>query len=326
MKVAVITGEMDPSVQISRKAGERISAALAGVEDGDYDVRAVDASEDVVAFLRSWRPDVALVAAEGQLGQDGSIQGLLEMLGIAYIGSDSGTCRDAWDKASLPVVMRAYGANEGGLMTASWPAGFALTRGEMAMGLEGKLSLLAEDVLAGYPLCVKPAHGAYGRGVLRVESEDELKAALAADFERDDTVLVQEWVEGVILHVCVIGTGWDAYALPPVEAVPAGTVPDKPDERLVQMVAPVRPASLSNEESDAQAIRAEIERAALEVYRAFGVRDLGCVDMIWDGAQARAISVNVAPSLLESSPFSLALQASGISFEGLLERLVDIHG
>lgn len=325
MKVALITGEADPLVQISRKAAGRITGALEGADGEEFDVRSVDASEDVVAFLRGWRPDVALIVAEGQIGQDGSIQGLLEMLGISYVGSDAGTCRDAWDKSALPVVMRAYGAGEGGMMTASWPAGFALTRAQMAMGLEGKLDLLAEDVLAGYPLCVKPAHGAQGLGVLRANDEGELKAALASDFERDATVLVQEWVEGVICHVCVIGTGWDAYALPPVEEVPAGAVPGKPDERLVQMVAPVRPASLSSDEADAQAVRAEIERAALEAYRAFGMRDLGCVDMVWDGAQARVLGVNVAPSLLESSPFSLALQAAGISFEALVERLVDIH-
>ena len=90
----------------------------------------------------------------------------------------------------------------------------------------------------------------------------------------------------------------------------------------VELFAPVRPASLSNDEADAQAIRAEIERAALEVCRAYQVRDLARVDLVWDGAQARVLEVDVSPSLAESSPFSLACEASGLSLSGVLNELV----
>ncbi|MFR3091338.1 MAG: hypothetical protein ACLTMP_06050 [Eggerthella lenta] len=82
------------------------------------------------------------------------------------------------------------------------------------------------------------------------------------------------------------------------------------------------PRLLSNDEADAQAIRAEIERAALEVCRAYQVRDLARVDLVWDGAQARVLEVDVSPSLAESSPFSLACEASGLSLSGVLNELV----
>ena len=78
----------------------------------------------------------------------------------------------------------------------------------------------------------------------------------------------------------------------------------------VQYIAPVRPASLSDDEGDAQAIRAEIERAALEVYRAYNARDLARVDLIWDGAQARVFEVNVSPGMAERSLFPAAFKGS----------------
>ena len=84
----------------------------------------------------------------------------------------------------------------------------------------------------------------------------------------------------------------------------------------------MRPASLSNDEGDAQAIRAEIERAALEVYRAYNVQDLARIDLIWDGAQARVFEVNVSPGMAESSLFPAAAKAAGLSLPSVLNELV----
>ena len=90
----------------------------------------------------------------------------------------------------------------------------------------------------------------------------------------------------------------------------------------VEYFAPVRPASLAQDEADAQAIRAEIERAALEVYRAYQVRDLARIDLIWDGAQARAFEVNVSPGMAEHSLFPTACAAAGLSLPKVLDSLV----
>ena len=94
------------------------------------------------------------------------------------------------------------------------------------------------------------------------------------------------------------------------------------DADAVDFYAPVRLESLSHDEAQAQAIRAEIERAALEVYRAYDLRDLGRIDVIWDGAQARVIETNVSPGMTELSLFPAACAAAGLSLSGVLDRLV----
>ena len=138
-------------------------------------------------------------------------------------------------------------------------------------------------------------------------------------------MVIEQWVEGVEMAVSVLGTGWDAYALPPVEIVPTkglyGTEA-RMEPGAVQYFAPVRPASLSDDEGDAQAIRAEIERAALEVYRAYNARDLARIDLIWDGAQARVFEVNVSPGMAERSLFPAACAAAGLSLSSVLNELV----
>lgn len=123
------------------------------------------------------------------------------------------------------------------------------------------------------------------------------------------------------MAVSVLGNGWDAYALPPVEIVAKSGMFDT-EARMtpgaVEYFAPVRPASLSQDEAEAHAIRAEIERAALEVYRAYNVRDLARIDLIWDGAQARVFEVNVSPGMAESSLFPAACAAAGFRFRPCL--------
>ena len=193
------------------------------------------------------------------------------------------------------------------------------------MGAATAFDLVEDRVIGGYPVAVKPAHGVSASGVRRVDSVDQLGEAVSDALSFDDAVIIEQWIDGVEVTVPVLGSGWDAYALPPVEIVAKEGFCDTGACRTpgaVELFAPVRPASLSNDEADAQAIRAEIERAALEVCRAYQVRDLARVDLVWDGAQARVLAVDVSPSLAESSPFSLACEASGLSLSGVLNELV----
>ena len=90
----------------------------------------------------------------------------------------------------------------------------------------------------------------------------------------------------------------------------------------VDFHCPVRPESLSTDPAEAQAIRAEIERAALEVYRAYNVRDFGRVDLIWDGAQARVLEMDVSPGMTEYSMFPAACRGAGLTMPKVLDELV----
>lgn len=323
MKVAVLMGGSSFEREFSLKSGEQVCAAL---EEAGHKVVPLDTTKDLVPTLRSERPDVAYIALHGKHGEDGTIQSLLEFLDIPFVGSGASVCRSTWNKDSLHTTMASYRAITGDAPIASWPQGICLARDAFKdMGAATALDLVGERVIGGYPVCVKPAHGGSALGVHRVDSQDELGEAILDALSYSEHVVVEQWVEGVEMAVSILGTGWDAYALPPVEIVPKSGVYDtaaRMNPEAVQFFAPVRMESLAPNEADAQAIRAEIERAALEVYRAYELRDLARIDLIWDGAQARVFETNVSPGMTESSLFPAACKAAGLSLSAVLNELV----
>ena len=193
-------------------------------------------------------------------------------------------------------------------------------------GMEAVLSQVESRFPDSFPLCVKPAFGSSAHGVSRVEDAEQLAEALREALKICERALVQPWVDGVQLCVPVIGTGWNAFALPPVEIVAKEGWYDAAARQAadaVELHVPVRNASLSPSEADAQAIRAEIERAVLETYRALGMRDCGCIDLIWDGAQAIVLEAVANPCFSAEAPFAQAAKAAGLTLPNLLNELVE---
>lgn len=324
LKVAVLMGGASYEREFSLASGKNVCAAL---EEAGHKVVPLDTTADLVPTLRSERPDVCYSALHGKHGEDGTIQSLLEFLDIPFVGSPGSVCQRAWNKDSMHSEMATYRAITGEAPIASWPQGIYLARDAFKnMGAATALDLVPERVIGGFPVCVKPAHGGSALGVHRVDSADELGEAVLDALSYDSAVVIEQWVEGVEIAVSVLGTGWDAYALPPVEIVKKADMYDT-DARMkpgmVKYVAPVRLESLSDDPSTAEGIRAEIERAALEVYRAYNVKDLARIDLIWDGAQARVFEVNISPGMAENSLFPLACKAAGLSLSSVLSELVE---
>ncbi len=323
MKVAVLMGGNSFEREFSLASGKNICAAL---EEAGHKVVPLDTNDALVPTLRSERPDVVYNALHGKHGEDGTIQSLLEFLGLPFVGSPASVCHCTWNKDSLHSSLAKYRDITGEEGVASWPQGVYIARDAFkSMGAATALDLVGERVIGGYPVCVKPAHGGSALGVHRVDNPDDLGEAVLDALSYDDAVNIEQWVEGVELSVAILGTGWDAHALPPVEIVAREGFFDaeaRMHEDRVEFFCPVRMASLAADESDAQAIRAEIERAALEVYRSYGVRDLGRVDMIWDGSQARCFELDVSPGMTDHSLFPVACRAAGLTLTGVVDALV----
>lgn len=323
MKVAVLMGGSSFEREFSLASGKNVCAAL---EEAGHKVVPLDTTSDLVPTLRSERPDVCYSALHGKHGEDGTIQSLLEFLGIPFVGSPASVCRSTWNKDSLHTTMAAYRAMTGDAPVASWPQGISIARDAFKdMGAATALDLVEDRVIGGYPVAVKPAHGGSALGVHRVDRVEDLGEAILDALSFDEHVVIEQWIEGVEMAVSILGDGWDAHALPPVEIVPKSGLYDtaaRLDADAVEYYTPVRLESLSPDEAQAQAIRAEIERAALEVYRAYDLHDLGRIDVIWDGAQARVIETNVSPGMTELSLFPAACAAAGLSLSGVLDRLV----
>ena len=247
--------------------------------------------------------------------------------GGEVVGSGAAVCRLACDKGALAEALQAYHNLTEDLVTATVPQTLTLSRRAFELwGMEAALSLVESRFPGSFPLCVKPASGSSAEGGSRGEEAEQLAEALREALKICERGLVQPWVEGVQLSVPVIGTGWNAFALPPVEIVAKEGWYDAAARQAsdaVELHVPVRNASLSPSEADAQAIRAEIERAVLETYRALGMRDCGCIDLIWDGAQAIILEAVANPCSSAEAPFAPAAKAAGPTLPNLPNELVD---
>lgn len=323
MKVAVLMGGQSFERDFSLASGKRVCEAL---EQAGHQVIPLDTTTELVPTLRAEKPDVAYIALHGKHGEDGTIQSLLEFLDIPFVGSTADVCRKTWNKATLEPVMTQYSEMTGIEPVSKEPVGYSLAKDAFSdMGAATALDMIEDRIPGGYPLAVKPARGGSAMGVHRVENVEELAEAMLDAFNYDNDVLVQQWIDGVELAVSILGEGEEAHALPPVEIVPLEglyTTAARQSRDAVEFFVPVRPESLSQNDAEAEAIRAEIERAALEAYRAYGVRDLGRVDMVWDGAQARILEVDVSPGMTEMSLLPAACEASGISLSAMLDSIV----
>ena len=210
MKVAVLTGGSSTERELSLASAKNVCAAL---EEAGHRTVLLDASSDLVSALRVERPDVCFNALHGKLGEDGTVQSLLEFVGVPFVGSPSSVCRRAWDKSSLGSEMAAYRAITGDEPTASWPQGVCIAREAFeSMGAATAFDLVEDRVIGGYPVAVKPAHGVSASGVRRVDSVDQLGEAVSDALSFDDAVIIEQWIDGVEVTVPVLGSGWDAYA------------------------------------------------------------------------------------------------------------------
>ncbi|MDR1185066.1 MAG: D-alanine--D-alanine ligase [Coriobacteriales bacterium] len=321
-KVAVLMGGSSFERDFSLASGRNVLRTL---EHEGHTVLPLDTAPTLVDILRNERPDVAYIALHGRHGEDGTIQTLLEYLDIPYVGSSSSVCRTTWNKAMLPLVVRSHRQNNSG--PANWPRSVCLSAVAFKnFGAASVLDLITERIPSAYPLAVLPASGGSAMGVTKVESFESLAPAILEALSFDDEVLIEEWIDGVELAVCVIGGGTAAHALPSVEIRPKNGffgADARLDHDLAEYYVPARSQSLAASERVAERVRALVETTALEVHRAFGCRDLSRVDMIWDGEKTRVLEINVSPGMTEFSLFPMACRAANLPLGVLLNRLLD---
>lgn len=323
MKVAVLMGGKSHERDFSLSTGKAVCDVL---EEAGHEVLPLDTTDELVNVLRKEKPDVAYSALHGKNGEDGSIQELCNLLNIPLVGCPSSVCRQTWNKATLTPTLQNFYGNESG--SAVPICGLCLSEAMFKdMGAACALDLIPKHIPAGYPFAVKPAKQGSALGMSKVENEKELAEGLLKAFSFDTEVIIDEWIDGVQIAVSVLGEGADAYALPPVEIVPKdGRLYDteaRIDDEAVDYYAPVRLKSLHEDEDQAQAIRSEIERAAIEVHQAYSCRDLSRVDIIWDGAVARVLEIDVSPGMGPLSGFPMACKAAGLSLKAVLNELVE---
>jgi D-alanine-D-alanine ligase len=302
VKVVVLKGGRSLERGVSLRSGARVEDAL---ERLGHEVVPLEAEGALVKRLGEARPDVVFVAMHGRGGEDGTAQELLEILGIPFTGPGVAACIRCIDKVLAKHEMRAAG-----VPTPDW---FAFNETAFReLGAADALRALEERL--GFPLVVKPSRGGSSLGVKFAASWFEVPEALVSAFSYDDRVLLERFVEGRELAVSVLG----GEALPVVEAIPAdGDRYDFEARYEIGRTTFACPADLGGDE-------AAVTAAALGAYEALGCSGFARVDLILGSDGPQVLEVNAIPGLTDTSLLPQAAEAAGMSFERLVERILDL--
>lgn len=292
--VVVLAGGISHERDVSLRSGRRVADSL---QEHGIGVVLRDPDASLLAYLTDTRPDVVWPALHGASGEDGALRGLLDFIGIPYVGSNSAAARLAWDKPTAKVLV-----SRAGIATPKW---IALSRDAFReLGATSVLDSLAEELPV--PLVVKPAQGGSAQGVTLVDDRAELPRAMVDAYTYCDVALIEQRIVGTEIAVGVIDSGDGPVALPAVEIQPLSGVYSFEARYNAGETRFYAPARLSDE------ISTRAAEIALQAHRALGLRHLSRIDLIVDGAGTPwFLEANVLPGLTETSLLPLALEAAG---------------
>ncbi len=303
-RIAVLAGGRSPEREVSLRSGHRVMTALRA---RDYDAFVLDpADAPFVETLSAARVSACYVALHGKEGEDGTVQRLLELLGIAYTGTPPLACEIAFDKVLAKETLDAAGVE-----TPAWAAVQAPAIRDLAAG--PILHRIAERI--GFPLVVKPSRSGSALGLSFVDREQDLAHAVMSALSFSDAVVIEHKVDGTEVAVAMVGG--EQEPLPLVEIVPKSGVFDYAARYTAGATEYYAPARIAPE------IASACQRTAARAFAALGLRDLSRADVMIDGdGTPWIVDINVSPGMTDTSLLPMAALAGGISFEDLCDRLV----
>ncbi|EHK88806.1 D-alanine--D-alanine ligase family protein [Saccharomonospora azurea] len=303
--VAVLAGGLSHERDVSLRSGRRLSVAL---RDQGLTVHEWDTDSGLLERLQNDRPDAAVVALHGGAGENGSVQTILEMLGVPFVGTSSQGCRKAWDKPIAKALVESAGFS-----TPPWVSLPHSTFREL--GAQPVLDAMVERL--GLPLLLKPDQGGSALGAQVVRDAADLPAAMVGCFAYGDTVLAERFVDGVEVAVAVVERDGGPEALPPVEIVPEGGVYDYTARYTAGLTDFFAPARLSDESRDA------VQELAVRAHSLLGLRDISRTDaIVAEDGTVHFLEVNSSPGLTETSTVPMAFEAAGTSLGAVFTDLV----
>jgi D-alanine-D-alanine ligase len=301
-KVAVLMGGKSAEREVSLMSGAGVLKAL---QSRGVDAHAFDPAERDLSELKKKGFQRCFIALHGRWGEDGTVQGALELLGLPYTGSGVMASAIAIDKVMTKRVWLAEG-----LPTPKYEL---LQRG--GYGRDRVIQL--PDTL-GLPLIVKPAREGSSIGVAKVQGYSEVQAAVDAAAALDSDVLCEQFIAGDEVTCPVLGTGADARALPVIRIVaPEGNY-DYQNKYFTDDTKYLVPCGLPEGEE------AKIQELVLQAYRVLGCRGWGRIDVMIDGQtrQPSLLEINTSPGMTGHSLVPMSARAAGIGYEDLCMQLL----
>jgi D-alanine-D-alanine ligase len=294
-KIGVLLGGLSSEREVSLRTGEAVIAAL---RERGHAVVPIYVDGDVDVALRQEQPDVAFVALHGRMGEDGCVQGVLELLGIPYTGSDVLASALAMHKGKAKELFRLHN-----LPT---PAYYTMTAADTA-----DLASIHGDF--GFPCVVKPIREGSSVGVTIVRAEADLAAAIERALSFDDEILVERFIAGMEVSVAIV----DNRALGAVEIAPRAGFYDYQNKYTKGATEYFVPPRMSPERY--RGVLAQ----ALRAHMALGCRGASRVDMmVSESGNEFVLEVNTVPGLTPTSLLPKIADAAGISFGELCELML----
>ena len=293
-KVAVLMGGRSAEREISLKSGTMVLNAL---KKSGVDAHAFDPRDSGLEALKAQRFDRAFIALHGRFGEDGTVQGALEYLGIPYTGSGVMASALAMDKWRTKLLWRAAGLptpNDELMSARTDPAGLAAR--------------------LGLPLMVKPAREGSSIGMSKVTTIEKIAPAYELAARYDGVVIAERFVEGIELTAAILGD----EPLPLIRLETPREFYDYEAKYFADDTRYICPCGLPAEQERS------VQRTALEAFRVLGCSGWGRVDAMLDrDGKLQLLEVNTIPGMTDHSLVPMAARAKGMSFEDLVMRILD---
>jgi D-alanine-D-alanine ligase len=302
LRLALIAGGKSSEREVSLKSGTQVYQAL---NKDKYDIRRYDPLTDLGRLVQDAKDlDVALIIMHGRGGEDGSMQGLLDLLEIPYQGSGVLASALAMNKELSKAIYQMAGLRV--------PAALSFTRDMVPspQEIEGKL---------GLPVVIKPVNEGSSIGITKAGTPEALQAGLDAAFALDNRVLVEEFIEGTEVTGGVLGNA-RLQAMPLVEIIPSSAYTFFDYEAKYQPGATqeICPARLDAD------LTHRAQECAIKAHQALGCRGYSRTDMMVKDGEIYVLETNTIPGMTATSLFPQGAQAAGIDFPTLLDTLINL--
>jgi D-alanine-D-alanine ligase len=301
-KVAVLLGGTSAEREVSLQSG---AAVLAGLRESGIDAHGIDTRSFAVTRLKEEGYSKVFIALHGRGGEDGTLQGVLEHLGLPYTGSGVMASALTMDKFRSKLVWQALGL----------PVAPFVALNRKQLGEAGQGALAQKIAALGLPLIVKPSREGSSVGMSKVTSQQELLPALEEAFRHDDDLLIESWLSGSEYTVAIVGD----RVMPSIRIQPAGIFYDYQAKYLSDETQYFCPSGLDAEQEQ------QLSDLALQAYRALDCSGWGRVDVMQDSAgNFNLLEVNTSPGMTSHSLVPMAAKQAGLSFPQLVARILEL--